>query len=195
MALESPIDWSTVEDAIYDWIFGATAISVDWSSEDRPEREFPYITLKSDVGIDFLVHRPEVLEKTNLANPAGEEIEITLANDSEFVVACECRTIADAPGGSARYYLQSAKAALGKPSVKTALRTGGVVVVEADPILDTDEERATSWTSGAVMEVRFRTLATVTEKTGYIAKVGVTGTFVDANGNTVPQSYTEDIPD
>jgi hypothetical protein len=190
MALQSPITWSTIEDAIYDWAVAATGITVDWA-EDRPERQYPYVTLKSS---DLLpiAHRAEILDKTNLANPAGEEIEQTAARDFEFVISVQCRTRYDAPGVSARHYLQSAMAALDLPTQRSALRIAGAIVVEAEPILDLDEDINAQWTSGASMDVRFRTLGSVVEKTGYIAKIGVTGTFKDVDGSTIV-TYTEDI--
>lgn len=192
MALESPIDWTTVEDGVYDWAFAATAIVTDWTNEDRPERAFPYVTLKR-AGTSRLAPMDEKLEVTNLAAPLGEEIEQTLAGDREFVISCQCRTSSDAPGATANHYLQSMEAALQKPSVRLALRTAGAVVVESEPILDLDQIVGEQWASGASMDVRFRILGTVTSTTGYIAKVGVEGTIKDVDGSTVV-NYSEDIP-
>jgi hypothetical protein len=192
MALEIPVDWATIEDAIYDWMFGATAIVTDWTNEDRPERPFPYTTLKRGGSLSIQPNA-ELVEVTNLGAPAGEEIEQTLSTDDEFTVSCQCRTAADAPGTNANDYLTSAKAALQKPDVRQALRDAGAIVVEAEPVLDLDQIVGEQWTSGASMDVRFRTLAQVTATTGYIAKVGVEGTLKDVDGSTVV-NYSEDIP-
>jgi hypothetical protein len=192
MALEIPVDWAAIEGAIYDWMSAATGIVTDWTNENRPERPFPYVTLKRGGSLS-LQPIPELGEQTNLGAPAGEEIEQTVSTDDEFVVSCQCRTTADAPGTNSNDYLTSARAALGKPDVRQALRDVGAVVVEPEPVLDLDEVVGESWTSGASMDVRFRTLAQVTAKTGYIAKVGIEGTIKDVDGSTVV-NYSEDIP-
>jgi len=191
MPIQSPITWSTVENAIYDWVYTATGRTVDWSTEDRPERAYPYITLKS-LGVETVAPTAEVLDKTNLANPSGQEIVRTVARDYEFTVSVQCRTSSDAPGASARYYLMAALAALDLPARRTALRTAGVMVVEAEPILDLDLAINQEWTSGASMDIRFRILGTITEKTGYIETIGVEGTFKDVDDSTIV-TYTEDI--
>lgn len=193
MALQTPIDWATIENAIYDWMSAATGITVNWATQDLPEPVYPYITLKrDDDGVD-LSARGELLEKTELGNPAGEEIEQTALSDVEFFISCQCRTQSDSPGSSSNAYLNSAKYQLKLPSIRNALRAAGAIVVEAEPVLDLDEVQGEEWVSGASMDVRFRTLASVLEKTGYIAKVEVEGTFKNVAGDTVV-NYTEDIP-
>jgi hypothetical protein len=195
MALQNHIDWSTIESAIYNWMFAATGITVNWVTQDRPEPPYPYITLKrSDSGFGLGAPRGEKIENTELGNPAGEEIEQTVVRDVEFFLSCQCRTSDDAPGSDSNSYLESAKYQLTLPSVREALRGAGAILVESEPVLDLDEVLGEEWTSGASMDVRFRTLATVTEKTGYIAKVGVEGTFTNVAGATVV-NYTEDIPE
>ena len=187
MALESPIAWQPIEDALYDWMSGATGITVIWTNQDRPEPPFPYVTLKRLSGPTSAAPVAELVEKTNLDNDPGEEIEQSWYSDDEFFVSCQCRTGSDSPGQNAQHYLESAAAALQKLTVRDAIRSAGAVIVEPESVLDLDAIVGASWTSGASLDVRFRVLATVTEKTGYIDTIGVEATFLPSG------SYSEDI--
>ncbi|NIQ97425.1 MAG: hypothetical protein GWN87_27065, partial [Desulfuromonadales bacterium] len=134
----------------------------------------------------------ETIFDQDLGKPQGEEIGITMAADREFFVSCQIATSDDSPGSNAHELMETAERALRLPSTREAFRVAGLAIVESEPIRDLDEVAGQQYISRAVMDVRFRLLAGVTERTGYIAKVGVHGTIKDVDGSTA-LDYSEDI--
>jgi len=191
--MSNPYDWPSIEDAIYDWFFGSTGISTDWASQKRPNRDYPFATLKRTVGTSRIAFSDEINEETDLGQDVGQEVGLSAQGDREFMVYCQVRTGDDAPDLNANNYMEIAEARLQLPSIKQSFRDAGFSLVEAEPIRDLDEVIGTQWISGCSMDVRFRILSTFTERTGYIEKVEVGGTVKDVDDSTA-YDYTEDIP-
>lgn len=168
------LNWLTVENALQAWLKGAVGGEVIWSNQDGCQPSMPYGTLKIS-GPRQSSPTPEILNTTNLSNPAGQEIEQTVVLHGQITVSCQVYARPTTGAGTARELLEQARKALFLPTQRERLRAAGLALVEAGDTQDLTALLETTWQSRAVMDVRFNVVDTASEKTGYIATVNVTG--------------------
>lgn len=192
MPVSSPIAWQTVEDALHAWLNGATGLTTIWSDQDAPQPAYPYATLKIIAGPTKLSALDETRQSYDAGQAAGAEVGLETGGPREITLSCQVftRQSATTPSSHPRDLLTRAQASLGMASYLAALRTAGVAVVEVGPVQDVSLKVDDSWSARAVMSVRFRLAASVTERVGYIATVDVDPTYTKPDGSSVdPQLH------
>ena len=128
-----------------------------------------------------------VTVSSNLAwsnNDAGNEVATRTSDSIAFTLNVQAfhrsstgdNQAAD-PGRNAYNLLTTLQASLGLPSVQAALRAADIAVIEEQPITDMSDEVDDAILSRASMDVRMRTLSTLTAYTGYIQTVSGATTF------------------
>jgi hypothetical protein len=77
---------AAIEDAIHDWLKAAVGVTVIFSEQSAPQPAMPYCALRLDAPQRTGGPADEVRYITNLANPAGQEIEQTVVSVLEMMV-------------------------------------------------------------------------------------------------------------
>jgi hypothetical protein len=171
------MDLVAFENALHAWVAGAAGVEAIWSSQNAPAPALPYLTLRL-VGPVRL--GDQLASRTNLANPAGQEIERTLTEHEEWTLSVHAFASPATGASAARALLQAAALKMQLPSQRDALSASGLALVEVGDTSDLTALVGSQHESRAQMDVRLRTVDQATEKTGYIAKVGLAspwGTF------------------
>ncbi len=181
MTTVEPINWETVDNALYDWITGAlVGVGSIWANQNVPQPGYPYTTLLRSGTVETGT-LDETRETTDLAQAAGEEIELETTGPREVTLTVTAHVGACAGGyksnDSATALLSKAQSSLGQRSVLDALDAAGVAIIERLPVLDTSVAVNGEWVSQAAMEVRLRVTSSMTERVGYIDKVELSSTI------------------
>lgn len=174
-----PIDWATIETALYNWaasVTGIPAARVIWEKQKITERAYPYVSLRKS---PLLVAggKPEARASTDLGQPAGQEIIFTATSQCEFTFSATVHADAAAGGGNpttgAFKLVSKLQASLGLPTIQESLRTAGLAVIQSLPGIDLSEQVNAEYLDRAVFEVRLRVASEMTEQTGYITDVDI----------------------
>lgn len=192
MPVTSPINWTTTENAFYTWLVTATGLTVIWADQDAPQPALPYATLKIISGPTRVSQVDEVRQSYDAGQALGAEVALETGGPREITLSVQvyARQSATTPSSHPRDLLTRAQAALGMASYLAALQAAGVAVIEAMPVQDVSLKVDDSWSARAVMSVRFRLAASVTERVGYIAAVDVDPAYTKPDGSAVdPQLH------
>lgn len=96
------------------------------------------------------------------------------------------------PARNAYAQLTTLRASLGLPSVQAALRAADIAVIEELGITDLSEEVEDTFLGRASMDVRMRTLSSLTEYIGYIAHVSGESTYGGSKDSPISDGYSVD---
>lgn len=177
MPFTAPINWLTVEDAIYDWFTAATGLPrVIWSRYHVPQLSYPYGALQIIAGPTVVAGSDEIRNVTNLAAPTGQEIQQIICGMREVTVSCQVLQSApgsQSPGSSAGYYLSLAQSSLSATSVLEIFRGKGISIISQGNAVQFDEPVEDAWIQRAALDVRFGIAANTYEYAGYIDKIEV----------------------
>jgi hypothetical protein len=171
------LDWTAIENALVVWVEHTLGEGqVIWADQEGPQPGMPYATLKI-TGRRSMTPTPELHHYTDLGNPAGEEVEQTVIDHQEITVSCQVFALNTTGAKTARDLLGRVRMSIFLPARLTALREAGLALVEAGDTQDLTALLETTWQSRAALDVRFNTVDTATEKTGYIETVSATGSY------------------
>lgn len=127
-------------------------------------------------------------------NDIGREIANNVTGYREMTLSCQVLvrdTASGEPTSDAKYYMSIAQSSLQLPTVRSALRTAGIAVIDRGSILDISAEIEDEIESRAQMDVRLRIVSSMTERTGYIGSVDDTeGTFNGSNDSPITETVT-----
>jgi hypothetical protein len=155
----SPINWSTVQNAIKDWFAAQTGLTVVWSKQrGLVEPDTPHGALELLSG-PRPVHRDAVLRAKS---QDGTTIERNVCGNREFTVSCKVFTGSALPGEHAIAYCERAQTSLRFPSVIKTLRAAGVAIVSTAGVVDLSKVYA-EWVSIAALDVVFRVASNVAD--------------------------------
>lgn len=174
------MDRRAIEDALRAWVVTATQLAQDrvvfaHEALRLPETEARAIITVGDqlnlMGVDQLT------STFNAGNPAGQEFVERVDGLRELVVSVQ--TFAPSPSETgvppvtAIYLADRCQASLGLPSVRDALRAGGVGVLQAGAVQRVPTVRALGYEDRAVLAVRCCVVASAEERTGYVSTFGL----------------------
>lgn len=132
-------------------------------------------------------------------NDAGNEVAIRTSGSTAFTLNVQAfarNTPTDYqatdPGRNAYAQLTTLRASLGLPSVQGTLRAAGIAVIQELPITDLNEVVEDTLISRATLDVRMRTLHSLTEYIGYIQQVSGTGVYEGSKDSPISDSYAVD---
>jgi len=182
----SPIAWTTIEDALYDWLAAATGLTTIWAEQDSPQPAYPYAVLEITSGPTKVGGQDEQRQTYDGGQSLGQEIGIEVCGLREITLSVQVfAKEADAlPTNHPRDMLSRAQSSLGLPSVLQALKVAGLSVIEEMPVQDMSEAIEDTWITRAAMDVRLGLAASVTERTGYISTVEVDLDIKKPDGTT-----------
>ena len=184
------LDFGAIETAIATWLAGATSLPrVDVGdvaarivvrNDKVPQPPPPYLTFHVPMPLGS-GDPDEVRQSHDPAAAAGAEVVYTIRGERQFVCSVQAFTEA-AVGGTdfegnrtAKAYLEDARIALRKPSVRAALHAAGLSVVSIEGAADFSARLGAVGQGRATLDVRFRCVDSATDTTGYIDHVSATG--------------------
>lgn len=174
------INWTTIENALYDYIVAITGRTVIWENEDDARPNFPYITLGYDpltqIGIDY-ESRADGDGNTDITG--NREFTVSIQHDSNTAQ----QGVTD---------LETLRMSFNKFTKLETLRASGLVFVNADPILNLDFLEDTKHVHRKNMDVLFRIAQTDTDAPGLIETVEAEGTY-DNHGTEIVEDITIEI--
>lgn len=183
--MSAPIQWASIENAIYDWFTQQTLISAIWANQDAPQPKYPFATLSFISGPTMEGALDEVLYRTDLAQQPGQEVELRVQGWRQFTLSCHVYQgppNTHDPAQHARAILQRAQSSLGLPSVRDAFNAVNLAVVRQSDVEGLHDLSEDTWISHAVMDIIFRTTAVMAERTGYIDQISTTSTSLGITG-------------
>lgn len=157
-----PVDWTIIDEGLYDWLVGLLDISVIWENQNVPQPDYPYLSLERGP-IKKLGGVPEKRFRT-----VGVDKELEATSMIEFTLGIHAHVDAGAgandPMCNGPALLEKVRASLGLESVIRNLQDNlGLAVVEDMPVFDASIVVNDEWISRAFFEVRLRTRTVMTE--------------------------------
>lgn len=179
------INWVAIEDALWDWVKGATAFPddairfADQNTEEAAYADSALITI-GDLGSD---RAPPTIHQTFNPAQAGAEIGLEVQQRTEFSVTVDVFTDETTGGNRAVAFAAQVRARIAFESVRSALRAAGVVPLASGAVRNLTTLEDADREGRAQLEVTFQTTVTDTERSGYIATVEAT--HVETGATTI----------
>lgn len=199
--MPEPIEWRTIEDAMYTWITDSTGLTAVWANQNVVQPRYPYASLQIISGPTKEAGVDELRTTTDLGAAAGQEI--TMQTVGMRLVTLNAQVHVGPPDDNnpdshARHLMSVAQAALNAESARSKFRVANIAVIDEGDIIDTSLVVGQEWIARASMDVRFRVTSCYTEQVGYIERVSVDGTFEGTKTTPSPLDFTDeefgDIP-
>jgi len=171
------MNFTAIENALRAWVLTASNLDeqhVIWSNQDGNRPSGDVITLKLGDGIPLGAF-DAIEEKTDLARPAGQEVELQVQGPREMVLAIQCFTDSDSGDATARAVLSTVQTKARLPSIAAALEAAGVSIFDLGRVQYVPAINGTDFEGRAVLEVRLYVVDTASEFTSYVSTVEVHG--------------------
>jgi len=171
------MDWTAIEDALHAWVVASTgypANRVLWRDQDANAKVADRITLH--ISGPIVLGTDEQATATDLLQPAGQEITLSVRGDREWSLQVECYTGATTTTSDAKSILSKLQTVGQLPSKLALLDAQGITVFDHGSVQYTPEIREVAYQGRALLLMRFYSRDVASEKTGYIAEVEITDT-------------------
>ncbi len=171
------MNWTAIEDALQAWVVSATGYAsnrVLWRDQNANAKIADRITLHLNGPI--VLGNDELASATDLLQPAGQEITLSVRGDREWSLQVECFTGATTTTSDAKSILTNLQTVGQLPSKLALLDAQGISLFDLGSVQYTPEIREVAYQGRALLLMRFYSRDVATEKTGYIAEVEVTDT-------------------
>jgi hypothetical protein len=183
-----PVDWITIDAAIYDWLNDLLDMQdrIIWedSNEPAPER-YPYLSLKrttiaSEGGIKEEIWRTidengdQVMDDTQTPVINEHIIRESVAFTLSISAYVDREADMENPLRNAEAILAKAKASLGLNGIRDAFDVAGIAVIDDMDIVDSSVVINADYISRATLDIIFRAESAMTEQLGYVDKTELT---------------------
>jgi len=170
-----PIAWPTVEAALVAWVETGSGLAgaVLMAQQTAPQPPMPYATVRLSGPRTGGAPWPRVYQSYDPAQPTGQEIAFQAVFDCEVTCSVQVYTASPFGAGSARALMSQVRTSLGLDTVLFALRAAGLAVQAPGDIQDLSALLDTTWQGRAALDVIFGIAEDATERSGYVATVGV----------------------
>jgi hypothetical protein len=185
--VSSPIEWTDVQDAIYQWCSGATGLPFIWEDQDAPQPAYPYGSMRLTSGPRRVAGADEVRVTYDGGQDLGHEIGLEVGGLREITVTVQAHVNQrdSGPDDDATNFVTRLQSSLALPSVQELLRDAGLAVVEEGPVLNLGRVLDDTWVARAAMDVRLGLASNLVERTGYVATVAIEPDVTDVDGSPV----------
>lgn len=187
------LDFGAIERAIAAVISRATGLAAEDTSTGGTARVIPEFLQVEQPTMPYITYdvpqpkrigaQDEIRDSYDPRLPAGQEIVSTAVGQREFICSIKCFT-EKASGGrdvdgnyDARHYLSRITTALELPAYVEMLQCAGLVYVDLVSSHTFSARLGPAGQGRGQLEVRFRVVETMSERTGYIATAVPTGTL------------------
>jgi len=179
--ISTPINWQTVENALYDWVSEVTGINVQWADQADPQASLPYallsITGPTEIGTG------DEKRVTELTDSAGQGLDrYTQEHRGQREILVEIQVNTGPPDNEnplchSRHLAGRLQASLNIEAFWRPLDEAGLGVISYNPLTDASINVADFYLDRKVLEVRFTLASSVIEDIEIISKAEVTGTL------------------
>ena len=177
-----PIDWPVIEAALHDYVVEVLGIPFIFANQNVPQPAYPYASGSiSAVSTDG--EGPELRTQYNSSAAAGQEIDLVYMATFEFTFSISVHV--DPASGAydplcdAKMMASKLQWEVCKETPRAILKAANLVPIEELALTDSSVVVNGEWLSRYTLDVRIRGVGMVSDTTGYIDKVEVTGTFPD----------------
>ena len=180
------MDWTAIEDALHAWVVSATgyaAARVLWRDQNANAKIADHITLHLSGPI--VLGTDELRSSTDLLQPAGPEVTLSVRGDREWSLQVECFTGQVTTSSDAKSILSALQTVGQLPSKLAILDAQGITLFDLGNIQYTPDINEVGYQGRALVLMRLYSRDVASEKTGYIAEVEITDT-VAADTYTAP---------
>lgn len=173
--------WKTFEDALLAWVasasgFDANHVIFAWQSKRRPSEPYAEVRILT---VTPLGSTANVQTLTNLARPAGTEVERRIDRDHELLVQVQV-IAADSMGASSAYAVAlDVQMALQDSTIRAALHAAGLSPFDSGVVTNVPAVVAVGFEGRGVLTMRCYASATLSRYLGYIGSVD----YQDFTGN------------
>lgn len=184
MAVDSPIDMETFENAVQQWFTDSMDIQAVWAGNSKTMPEYPVGVLQIISGPITAAPQFEIRESTNIFRPGGTEVELLACVPCTFTVSCQVWAGGDDrwhPSANARFHINRALAGLGNHDQLVLLKAASVSVVRSGPVQNISSVQENAFVSKANMDVTFGAVLNSAAYIGYIERVAAIGTFTGSD--------------
>lgn len=171
------MDWTAIEDALQAWVVASTGYAANrvlWRDQDANAKVADRITLH--ISGPIVLGTDEQSSATDLLQPAGQEITLSVRGDREWSLQVECYTGVTTTTSDAKSILSKLQTVGQLPSKLALLDAQGITVFDHGSVQYTPEIREVAYQGRALLLMRFYSRDVASEKTGYIAEVEITDT-------------------
>lgn len=180
------MDWTAIEDALHAWVVSSTGYAsnrVLWRDQDANAKVADRITLHLSGPI--VLGTDELKSKTDLLQPAGQEVTLSVQGDREWSLQVECYTGQVTTSSDAKSILSKLQTEGQLPSKLALLDAQGITLFDLGSVQYTPDIQEVGYQGRALVLMRLYSRDVASEKTGYIAEVEITDT-VAADTYTAP---------
>ncbi len=180
------MDWTAIEDALHAWVVDSTgypANRVLWRDQNANAKVADHITLHLSGPI--VLGTDEVKSTTDLLQPPGQEVTLSVRGDREWSLQVECFTGQVTTSSDAKSILSALQTVGQLPSKLAILDAQGITLFDLGNIQYTPDINEVGYQGRALVLMRLYSRDVASEKTGYIAEVEITDT-VAADTYTAP---------
>ncbi len=172
------MNWTAIEDALHAWVVASTgylATRVLWRDQNTINAPLAdHITLH--LNGPLVLGTDEQLDRTDLLQPPGQEIILSVQGDREWSLEVQCYTGQTTTSADAKGILSTLQTVGQLPSKRALLTAQGISLFDLGSVQYTPEIREVAYQGRALLLMRFYSRDVATERTGYIAEVEVTDT-------------------
>lgn len=175
------MNWSTIQDAIKDWLEDTTGLTTVWMNQARPITTKPFITVQL---ISNVIENQDMLDFTLNGTVLEPKVEGHRLLTYQIMAISRNQNA----GYDANNYLELARTALNKPVIFDALRAANLLVNNIGAILIRDQVFDNRYESRAILEVQFRAVqevdyTDVADNMNYIERAEVSSDLGNADDN------------
>jgi hypothetical protein len=180
-----PIDWQKIKRAIYTWANDLLGVDVIWENENIPQPPYPYVSLNIISGPIKEGGFDELRTSVDLTRPAGEEIEMLTTDQVRFTLSLIAHINNDAfverPECDSLILISKLQSSLGRRQIIDFFDHVCCSVISWEPPIDVSIPINGEWLRRVNMDIVFRTVTIVTERTGYIDKAQIISDTLDVD--------------
>jgi hypothetical protein len=186
-----PLSFPAIESALVAFVETASGLSgkVVLAMQTAPQPPMPYATVRISGPRPAGGPWPRIIQSFDAAQPAGQEVSLQAVVDEELTVSLQFFTALTFGAGSARALMAQVRVALALQSTLDPLRAAGLALIDVGDIHDLSAILETAFQGRAALDLRFLVADDVTERTGYVGSVGISGT-VSGDGASVTVNKT-----
>ena len=171
------MNWTAIEDALHAWVVASTgypASRVLWRDQNANAKVADHITLHLSGPI--VLGTDELKSTTDLLQPPGQEVTLSVRGDREWSLQVECFTGQVTTSSDAKSVLSVLQTVGQLPSKLAILDAEGITLFDLGSIQYTPEVQEVEYQGRAILLMRLYSRDAASEKTGYIAEVEITDT-------------------
>ena len=171
------MNWTAIEDALHAWVVASTgypANRVLWRDQNANAKVADHITLHLSGPI--VLGTDELKSSTDLLQPPGQEVTLSVRGDREWSLQVECFTGQVTTSSDAKGILSTLQTVGQLPSKLTLLDAQGITLFDLGSVQYTPDIQEVAYQGRALVLMRLYSRDAASEKTGYIAEVEITDT-------------------